>query len=780
MKDCCNQTACAAFAPRAKSVWCFGWKQERECTLRSIIVQSNPLGGYRWPQGVCAKKQDKQTEDYYLPAKAFLCDLHSLLYLAAPYGHRLEHPCFSLLTTSKPTMQRPEYEVMDNNLGVPYVRVWQLDENSTRYDKIVAGPSDDTLVQYWYTWGILSTVTGAFTFTVFLAILSQYRKVLRNNAYNTYLIYLMIPDITYQLFCATTCLSSATIGHYTSTAMCKFQQWYGVSTVGANIWLNAVIAYELRKILLHVKQGKRYQPPTSRQVSIQALLVYAYTGFLGTWCLYQPEQKEGSLWAFHTGIRSGLGCLPLEVDRRSTIYFFFVFFPIYALIPLLVVAYVSYDVWRYSLLPQTGNSRLLTIYFGRLIAGFFIFWFPAMVMWFFFAPFSRPWIQFAAGAVGHIQGGFSAAISLLKPDIAQALRDFLSDLSRSLYSCCCCCCIVACHPVDVDDHKAKEKKVDGRWGETKEGATGNTGGGYAIGSIEAGAALAYSTLDEVPNVVGMQQDDPSSPEIWLSRFKSMLSSITTNHCDDDGASYPDVWNVNADSPPKQPKRPESGFDKDNVDMHIAPASNTMQQTPVTSLSNPKESSTDHPTIPMSSEGNLDGDTEKRPMQLPTVSKSLIESIGGGDVRGRCENDKNSNDVSCCNDCGSSISSLTASTMARHSVPRQPQHQLVKSNKSGSHHNARDDSLHHAFPPTSPIRTLSEVDSEEADPAAVCGQMDRWSCHNSAGSPAVSQTRQNPAIVRQLSLVSIPPTKPVRFISEVDVLTSDFEEISADK
>jgi hypothetical protein len=304
--------------------------------------------------------------------------------------------------------------------GQPPLRIWELNENSTRYDNLVAAPSDEDLIQYWLAWAGVASFVGIFTLIVFLGVLSS-RKALR-NPFNVYLLYLMVPDIMFSLLCGITCTLNAVNGEYWSSWMCNFQQWYCVFGIGANAWLNAVITQQLHTMLRFSHQRRRYKSPTRIQVSKQALAVYFYCAFLGTWGLIDNEN-----FPYHTGLTVGLACLPIERDTQSTIFFWLCFFPLFVGIPVVYVVYVCYDVMVVrKLLPPKGKRRVLSVYFFRLIMVFLIMWLPTFIVLFVAAPWLPTWAHFAGGTWSHLQGAVSAVVSLFKPDIWNAVQRFLT------------------------------------------------------------------------------------------------------------------------------------------------------------------------------------------------------------------------------------------------------------------------------------------------------------------------------------------------------------------
>ena len=71
-------------------------------------------------------------------------------------------------------------------LGQPTIRISELDENSGRYEKILAAPSDEMLRWMWMGWSILFAVASFFNLLVFLSIVLTRR--LRRVSLNQYLI----------------------------------------------------------------------------------------------------------------------------------------------------------------------------------------------------------------------------------------------------------------------------------------------------------------------------------------------------------------------------------------------------------------------------------------------------------------------------------------------------------------------------------------------------------------------------------------------------------------
>ena len=307
-------------------------------------------------------------------------------------------------------------------LGRPPLRLWELNDNSTRYDRLVAAPSDDDLRLMWILWATLASVVTIFVLTEFLAILFSPVPSTRRNPFNVYLLYLMVPDLWFAAACAVTCVINAHVGHFFSPGLCRFQSFYVVWAVTANSWLNAAIARQLHTMLSSSNLRMRYHVPTRWRVTYEALTVYGLATFVASW-IFVPSQ-----WLPHrTAAISGQACIPVEYSRASSIFFFVVYVPFMTLIPLVYTGWVGFDIWYHGLMPPVGRRRLLARYFMRIIAVFVTMWLPFIVLVYVVAGnfWLEPWVLWIGGAFGHLQAACSAAMSLLKPDVAQAFRDFL-------------------------------------------------------------------------------------------------------------------------------------------------------------------------------------------------------------------------------------------------------------------------------------------------------------------------------------------------------------------
>lgn len=283
-------------------------------------------------------------------------------------------------------------------------RVWQITENDTRYDKLTAIETDNVLLQMWTGWAVLAFLGAFFAGSLFIAIVSSRRT--RSRPFNFYILTLTIPDFVFNLSCGVTCTLNAAFVRYFGEGMCKFQGFYCVFGIGSNLWIGAIISYEIHKMLRFSSVRRRYFPPPMSKIKKQIAVVYAICTAFGLLGLVDKPW-----FPFHyRASGGGAACVPLEIDKRSTIFFWAFFIPFYAGIPFLFVFVVFADIIKRKLLPPKGRRRLLALYFFKILMCFSISWLPFVVLVHVLGPYlnNTVWVLWVAGAVSHLQSGTSS------------------------------------------------------------------------------------------------------------------------------------------------------------------------------------------------------------------------------------------------------------------------------------------------------------------------------------------------------------------------------------
>lgn len=294
------------------------------------------------------------------------------------------------------------------------VREWELEPNSTVFDHLKAAPSDDVLQIQWILYMSILSVALLFMSFVFFSMLMD--KKCRKNSFNSYLLFLMAPDLIFTGSCIITCSLNMLNGSFFSEASCHYQSFYCVFAITSSSFLNAVLAWQLHKMLYCSQKAVRYYPPTRFRVAVHSLSVYAWSAFVASWTAWEAEW-----WPIRDGLYNGVLCLPMPYDQTSVIFFYTVFAPSVFLIPFLFICYLSFDILRKRLLPPLRQRKTLMIFF-RLVLVYFFFWLPAIIMVFVFSNWLSSWWSFFGSVWGHVQGAASAAVCLVKPDIWNACK----------------------------------------------------------------------------------------------------------------------------------------------------------------------------------------------------------------------------------------------------------------------------------------------------------------------------------------------------------------------
>mmetsp|Transcript_3957 Transcript_3957/g.5771 ORF Transcript_3957/g.5771 Transcript_3957/m.5771 type:complete len:699 (+) Transcript_3957:190-2286(+) len=302
------------------------------------------------------------------------------------------------------------------------IRLWDLNENSTRFDEASAAPTDDQLYIQWIGTATIAGVVAFFSFLLMVSIL-RVREV-RNKSFNCYILAVVFPDFQFSLSCSITCAMNAVHRRYVGEAMCGWQTWYAIFGFAANCWMNAVISNQLFTMLKVAHSHGRYAPPTIRHVGKQTLIVYTYAALLASVCTWNVFGIP-----YKGGIYQGYACLVKDYDDPSTIFFWLGFLPLCVFIPMAYVIYCIVRVFRNGMLPPPGQRSTLYMYFS-LIFVFVFMWLPFILITFAWGP-ARPgvdstWVLWIGAQFSHLQGLATVWTILFKVDIRSAFVGTIS------------------------------------------------------------------------------------------------------------------------------------------------------------------------------------------------------------------------------------------------------------------------------------------------------------------------------------------------------------------
>ena len=311
------------------------------------------------------------------------------------------------------------------HLDTPTIYVWDLDDNSTRFDAVRAWPSPDVTHIKFSISAALNALIAIVCLSLIVAIMSS-RKI-RSSPFNWYLLFVAIPDYLAAFFCFLTCVLSASTWEYYSDWMCGFQASYLVWAFTANAWMNAVIVYQIHKLLRYSHYRRRYIPPTIKDVCRQGAIVYVYSLI---WGLLAGLNIDGFPMSSHAN--AGFSCFPLDGEAPGqTWFFFFVFIPMFMGIPAAYSFCAVFHIYWNELMPPEGRRRKIAMFLLRVVLLYFIVWLPFMLIGAvnMFVPFNT-WIFYITAMISHLQGLMTALLCYYTDD------DIKSQMRKIMFCRC--------------------------------------------------------------------------------------------------------------------------------------------------------------------------------------------------------------------------------------------------------------------------------------------------------------------------------------------------------
>jgi hypothetical protein len=278
------------------------------------------------------------------------------------------------------------------NIYSPYICCTTQANQSSRSMVVAAG-----------IWTALSGITFLACMVLILGILRSAKA--RAQGYNLYLVFLAVPDATFNLF--SFCRNIVNLsGNQLSNPMggtVHALEWFHTA---ANMWLNAFIVYQIHTMLLKAQRFERTAPPTVRQVLCQVAVFYFFAGLWAAWSLVLLLQGsnifENTDAAWLTS--KALMCCP----------------------PFLYTLGACLHVWWKKLLPSKGRTRILSLYFLRVVLVFLLTWVPFLILVdVTYYKTASLWMLGLAYYFASLQGLLSAVVAMGKPDIKRAVINLI-------------------------------------------------------------------------------------------------------------------------------------------------------------------------------------------------------------------------------------------------------------------------------------------------------------------------------------------------------------------
>ena len=206
--------------------------------------------------------------------------------------------------------------------------------------------SSESMVVAASIWTALSGITFIVCSILIMGILRSPK--VRAQGYNLYLVFLAIPDALFNLFSFCRNIVNISGGQLSNEVggTVHALEWFHTA---ANFWLNALIVYQVHTMLIKAQKFVRTPPPTIRQVLCQVGFIYFFAALWAAWSLVLLLQGSNIF------------------DNTNT--------P-----PFLYTIVACIDVWWKKLLPTQGRTRVLSLYFMRVVLVFLLTWVPFLIL----------------------------------------------------------------------------------------------------------------------------------------------------------------------------------------------------------------------------------------------------------------------------------------------------------------------------------------------------------------------------------------------------------------
>jgi hypothetical protein len=186
--------------------------------------------------------------------------------------------------------------------------------------------------------------------------------------------------------------------------------------------MNAVIVYQVHKLLRYSNIRRRYFQPSIKEVFMHGGAVYLYAF---TWGMLSAFNYRG--FPLETHAYYGYACFPMEQDLPSTLFFYLAFVPMIMGIPTMYVFGASFHIYWYKLLPKTGRTRSISAFLLRIVFVYILVWTPFLLMLLVanFVTLSS-WVSFSKSSLSHFQGFITTVVIYhTNPELQKSIRSIL-------------------------------------------------------------------------------------------------------------------------------------------------------------------------------------------------------------------------------------------------------------------------------------------------------------------------------------------------------------------
>jgi len=221
-------------------------------------------------------------------------------------------------------------------------------------DGTVMNPIDINFIEIGAA--VTSALSAILSFVIVVSIL--WSEKTRVEGFNLYLILNLVPDSTINTFLFIMRVINFVDGERSAPYQCILGSIFTITWTVTNLWINVLIVYEIHQMLQHSHQARRFKPSSCPVVLRRVSIVYVLSiiiAMLGT--INTRPFLDVRLDAIH--------CTPKLFGTDSTIIGYTIS-ALAAVVPCVYIIYTTLTVYRKKLLPPSGTSRFLAMYFLRI------------------------------------------------------------------------------------------------------------------------------------------------------------------------------------------------------------------------------------------------------------------------------------------------------------------------------------------------------------------------------------------------------------------------------
>mmetsp|Transcript_4676 Transcript_4676/g.7267 ORF Transcript_4676/g.7267 Transcript_4676/m.7267 type:complete len:403 (+) Transcript_4676:731-1939(+) len=248
-------------------------------------------------------------------------------------------------------------------------------------------PDDETekkvlvFPEQWPTWWtvlrILLYIGQGFSSlcgVIFLSAILSNPKV-RNVSYNLYLVFLVIPDLLLNFSFMIIVMFKVDEDGIFRKSWTEAVIWFVNFYYTAFFWVNFIIAHQIYNLVKKSYRRIKVAPPSTTTVLIQCLCVYTGGVLIATWCALDVPWSPMS-----ANLDNGLFVFQSPEDGIFSKKGTYILMAIFLFIPTIYVLYVAVIMRVKNLLPTSGRTRVISLYFFRILLVFFAFYYPIIVI----------------------------------------------------------------------------------------------------------------------------------------------------------------------------------------------------------------------------------------------------------------------------------------------------------------------------------------------------------------------------------------------------------------